>query len=98
MGNLFDYTEPKVSPDNTCLFPGCHRLKYSNFNYCGNTYDKYKHRIFVSLMLSYTLSLIIMCTVWSLSFTVWSDETCEIYGVSQNEMAPKFIATHIKFK
>ena len=39
-----------------------------------------------------------MCAVWSLSFTVWSDETCEIYGVGQNEMPPKFIATHIKFK
>ena len=55
MGNLFHYTELQVSPDNTCLFPGCHRLKYSNFNYCGNTYDKCKHRIFVSLMLSYII-------------------------------------------
>ena len=59
-----------------------------------------KHRIFVSLMFSYIIINYNVCSVESiyLSFTVRSDETCEIYGVSQNEIPPKFIATHIKFK
>ena len=57
-----------------CSLHGCNRLKYSNF----------KHRIFVSLMLIYININYNVRSVESiyLSFTVWSDETYEIYGVS----------------
>ena len=40
-----------------CLFPGCHRLKYSNFNHCGNMYDKQAQNVSLILTLSFNYNM-----------------------------------------